>query len=629
MAQVQPDSTRNKPNTTRAATSVKNDNAAIQSLYEDNEADSSQYFYQKLKRSFSRNKATRGLYKLLFREPYQNAPSKTDKTNSDPYRLYNGRYVGNITIQSLDPFGARVNDTLRQPKSWFERAANSLHARTKGFAIRRSLLFEKGDQFNSQEISNNERIIRQQSPYLSDARIFALPRTDDPDTVDILVITKDIWSVSGSVGLNGTVAGSLSIDNKNFFGFGHELYNRVSYDRRENRGWGYRGAYRIPFIGKSFISGELSYVNEWNQDHYGIRLARQFITPATKYAGGLELSRQRLFYEIRPVDTDTVIARFPYSYNLLDVWLGRSFNVGFGTPRFRERTRIILAGRITSNNFFERPVVQSDTNQLYENRFLGLFSLGISSRGYFRDVLINGFGRTEDVPNGWLFSVTGGAEKRELGNRAYAGAKFSHGQYYHNFGYLVATANVGGFVRDQHWEQGVVSLEANYFSRLFVVRALRMRQFVDLRFTKGFARFDDELVDINRNDGIRGISSFALRGTKSLVLNLETVCFTPLNILGFQIATFAYADLGLITPTDVKFFSSPVYQGYSIGFRIRNENLTFNTFEIRFGYYPNIPGNSRPFRPELSGISSPRLTDFDITEPQTVPFGDLNSYYRR
>jgi hypothetical protein len=203
----------------------------------------------------------------------------------------------------------------------------------------------------------------------------------------------------------------------------------------------------------------------------------------------------------------------------------------------------------------------------------------------------------------------------------YAGIKASRGKYYPNFGYLVGSVDAGSFVDNKRWQEGVLRVETNYFSRLFMLKTWRVRQFVNVRFTKGIGRFDTEFIDISNTNGIRGIGSLALRGTKSIVLNLETVFFTPINLLGFQIASFTYADLGMITPANINLFDGQLFQGYGLGFRLRNENLTFNTFQFRLGYYPNIPNNNAVFRTQFSGIPSLRLNDFDIRAPEVVNFG--------
>jgi hypothetical protein len=92
-----------------------------------------------------------------------------------------------------------------------------------------------------------------------------------------------------------------------------------------------------------------------------------------------------------------------------------------------------------------------------------------------------------------------------------------------SFGYLVTTIDAGSFVNKKKWEQGVLRYEINYFSRLLMLRSWRIRQFIDLRYTRGIGRFPTEFIDISSTNGIRGIGSNALRGAKSIVLNLESV----------------------------------------------------------------------------------------------------------
>jgi hypothetical protein len=620
-AQVRKDTIRTLQDTTRSAL-VVGDNELLESIQrKKNEADSSRHFYEKLKKTFSKTKVTREIYRLLFREPYQNAPSYTVKKTENPYEKYDGRIIGKIAIKTLDPFGARVNDTLRQADNWLEKSANALHVSTRNHVIRQSLLFSKGDPLNALIIADNERVLRQQLPFILDARIYVIPRISTADTVDVLVLTQDNWSISGDFAVGGLTSGNIKLDDKNIFGMGHEFINEVSYNVFRDQKWGYRGFYRVPFIGKTFIFGELSYINEWNQNSYGLRLRRDFLTPTTKFAGGLEILQNRLLREVIPFGSDTVAQRFRYSFNLTDVWLGRSFPVNIGSEDFKQRTRIILAGRIINNDFRERPPVRADTNQLYWNRFLSLVSVGISTRSYFKDVLIYGFGRTEDVPYGGMLSLTGGLESNEFGRRLYTGIKASRGKYFNNFGYLVTSLDAGSFITQKRWQEGVLRVETNYFSRLFMLRTWRVRQFVNIRFTKGIGRFDTEFIDISNTNGIRGIGNLALRGTKSIVLNLETVFFTPINLLGFQIASFMYADLGMITPANINLFAGQLFQGYGLGFRLRNENLTFNTFQFRLGYYPNIPNNNAVLRTQFSGIPSLRLSDFDIRAPEVVNFG--------
>jgi len=602
---------------------VERDEKRLDRISEDRE-DSTAIFYQKLKKRLYKHRLTRHLYDALFREPYRKPATRTLERPADPYQRYNGRFIGDIRYTRLDPFGPRVNDTLRPPANWVERTANSLHATTKKYVIRKGLLFKKDDRLSSSEISDNERILRE-TPNLLDARIYVLPRGRGSDTVDILVVTQDVLSVSGGAG-GDTRSATVDVNESNFFGLGHEIRTRTTYRSQVNPytespiGWGFRGSYRVPYIGNTFITGQLDFIHEWNHQREGLLLRREFLSPDIKYAGGLEVSRNRQLMQTYPLEPDSGNVLYGYNYRLLDAWLGRAFRLNVGSERFRERARLVTALRASSYDFFDRPVVRADTNQILEDREQNFFSIGISNRNYLRDVQVFGFGRTEDIPYGSLFSITGGVDRGEFKQGYYLGSKLSRGRYYKGFGYLLATLEAGSFVRAGDWEQGVIRAEFNYFSRLFTLKTTHIRQFVDLRFVRGIGRFDREFIDISGRNGIRGIGSAALRGSKGLVLNLETVVFTPFTILGFQLAVFAYADLGIITPSNVNIFDGIVYQGYGVGLRVRNENLAFNTFQFRLGIYPNIPGNSRVLRTDFSGFPRTRLPDFGISAPDVVPF---------
>jgi len=186
-------------------------------------------------------------------------------------------------------------------------------------------------------------------------------------------------------------------------------------------------------------------------------------------------------------------------------------------------------------------------------------------------------------------------------------------------------ASIGGYVRSATVQQGVLSFESNYFSPLIPTGWGNMRQFINARYTTGINRFNNEYVSLSSSgsgintDGI-GINNDALRGTRRLVLNIENILFSKLNVVGFRIAFITFANLGMASFPDRPLLQSTLYQGYGIGFRLRNENLTFNSFQIRLSYYPNIPNNTIPFRQAFEGVPALRFRDFDQSAPQIIPY---------
>jgi hypothetical protein len=85
-------------------------------------------------------------------------------------------------------------------------------------------------------------------------------------------------------------------------------------------------------------------------------------------------------------------------------------------------------------------------------------------------------------------------------------------------------------------------------------------------------------VSLENNGGIYGLAGIPLRGNDKMVLNLESVVFSPLKILGFRFAFFGSVDLGIISERESLLQESRLYSGLKLGVRIRNDQLVFNTF---------------------------------------------------
>ena len=585
-------------------------------------------FYTRMKTRMYKHRITHQIYDALFRDVY-NSRAKSGEVNKievNPFKPFAGRIIGDIYIRRLGVFGQTVYDTLRKPGNWIERTANRVHTDTRENIIKRSyLLFKEGDAVDPNVMRDNERLLRTTSIF-HDARILLFPRPGSRQFVDVYVITQDVWSLLPSGGFGGFNNFSIGFEQRNFRGLGHQLYSQVNYSGTDPRQKvEYQGRYVIPFIGKTFLTAEadLTLLRDLKQE--ALKLYRPFLTPDTKYAGSIELNHTSI--NSRLVTRDDSVLLVPLSYYYSDIWIGRSFRLFYSQQNADEkgRSRLIIALRNTNYNYVTRPTVTADTNQAYQDSRTTLFSIGYSRRKYVRDVLIYGFGRTEDVPVGESFAVITGVDNAELGQRMYNGFNFSRGKYINRFGYLYWLASLGGYSRIKDIEQGVFSIEENYFSPLLTTRWGNTRHFFNTRFTTGIGRFENEYITLSSSgngittDGL-GINSDALRGTKRLLINYENVLFSRLNLLGFRVAFITFANLGMINFQGKSLFRSPLYQGYGIGFRLRNENLNFNSFQIRLSYYPNIPENTIPFRQAFEGIPALRFRDFDLSAPLIIPY---------
>jgi hypothetical protein len=575
--------------------------------------------YTRLKQRMSKGKLTRELYNALFRDVYNSRPSgEVNQIEVNPYKTYEGRVIGTIFIKRLGVFGASVYDTTRNAANWVEKVANKLHVNTRENVIRRSYLqFQEGDILNPTVLRDNERLLRNVGLFI-DVRILVIPRPNSRQFVDVYVITQDVWSLLPDGGFSGFNNFQVGLDQRNFRGLGHQVFNRIGYNStRPGQKTEYQGRYVIPYIGKTFLTGRADVVLLRDNKFVSAKVFRPFLNPDTKWAGQLELGRY--WTNNRVTDRRDSILSFPLNYYYSDVWIGRSFPSPFLVKNPEDRARIVLAGRLTAYDYTRRPEVTADSNQLYQNRRSYIFSLGYSQRRYVRDVLIYGFGRTEDVPYGSLMSVVAGVEEAELGLRNYVGLSFSRGQYLRKIGYVYGLLNTGSYFRSGRREQSVINLETNYFSPLHRIKWGQMRHFINTTMTVGADRFNNEVINLNSNN-IFGAGGAGLFGTKRLIVDYENLLFSRVNIAGFRVAFLTFANLGLVSYPERSLLAGPLYQGYGLGFRLRNENLTFNSLQIRFTYYPNLPNNAAALRYAFEGVPVLRLRDFDINSPQVSTF---------
>lgn len=578
--------------------------------------------YTNLKVRMSKTKFSRAVYKLLFRDVYnQGKVTEVKEIETNPFTPYEGMVIRKIYIRQLDILGESVYDTTREGKRLEKFLSKNLHTNTREGIIRRSfLLFSEGDDIQAQMLKDNERLLRTNRT-ITDARIIVVPRKDVTWMADVVVLIQDAWSLNFRGGFNSFNKFNVGVEDINVRGTTHSQLTRIRWDGNDTlrKKFQFRTIYTVPYIGKTFITGQASFIYERDLEERSIRFFRRFLTNETKYAGAIEAG-QSMIRQIKrnPSDTEEPII-FPTKFNYYDVWLGRSFKFPFPASRLAENSRIVIAARHNKYHYTERPEVSPYINQVYWNKSATLLSLGYSNRNYKRDVLIYGFGRTEDVPVGNLFALTAGREDTEFGARGYAGLQYARGKYLpHNLGYMYGLVNIGSYIKEAKAQQGVISAQLNYISNLIPFRYSFFRQFLTGRYTRGVNRDPLDYLNISGDQGIRGINSEQLIGTTRLTLGTETVFFSDKSLLGFRIAYFVFADIGLVNGAE-SIWKSPLYQGYGLGLRLRNENLTFNTIQIRIGYYPNIPGNSSVFRFGADGNVPLRLRDFDISAPSIAP----------
>ncbi len=577
--------------------------------------------YSDIETYSNKSKFTKFLYSLIFKPVADPSKKKTKKKVykrliQKPYSAFEGKIIRNINIETLDPFGYSIGDTIEGSLNFLTKTGNKLHIKSHRITIRNLLLIRKNQPFDSLLVKESERLVRSMK-YIRDVSFFIKSPSKNSDSVDIFIRALDIWSISPNGGTS-TASSRISLTDKNFLGMGHEF--QTDYTRKYSPGSNaYHTNYSIPNIKNTYIRGTFHYGNEWNK-YISKRLAfdRPFFSPFARWAAGISLIQQYQNDSARVTISQSELLR--YKYNSQDFWAGNSTRIFEGNSEYNRTTNFISTVRFLRVRYLERPNELFDTEHLFadENFYLG--SIGISSRKYVQDKYIFKFGLTEDVPMGKVFSLTGGVQEKNRTNRFYLGARVSMGNYY-PWGYLSSNFEYGTFIHASQLQEGVFTAGANYFTGIIEIGNWKFRQFVKPQFTMGINRFESDSLTLNEGYGIYGFRTTYLRGSDRLLLTVQTQSYAPWNFLGFRFGPYVNCSLGMLGDDKNGFKHSRVYSQIGIGVLIKNESLVLNTFQISISFYPQIPGvGQNVFRINSFSTEDFGFRDFEIGKPGPVVF---------
>jgi hypothetical protein len=562
-------------------------------------------FYDSLKAKASKYLVTRKLYDFVVVSGQPAPATRTSESSDASYLRYSGKRIGKIVIQRISVFGSDINDPDNFKPNKLENLLNKTHLNTNEFIIRKNLLFNEGDTLSPLLLSDNERILRQ-LPYIDDSRIIVVPVSDGE--VNIVVITKDIYSLGIAADLQSFKKGSVSIFDKNILGLGYEFRLEFPFNSDLPDSPGFGLSYNIINIRKSFINLKLNYFNGLGKQSYGFSLSKDLISSTTKYAGGISVQEMST-----TVDLDTLPKNAPLKYNLQDYWIERSFLISKESV-----SRIIIGTRYTNNNVFNHPQILPESYHYLQQYRIFLGSISLSVQKYFKTSMLYAYGRTEDIPYGGLLTVTAGKEINEFKKRNYAGFNLSFGKSIGTLGYLYTSGGLASFFNGSQTEEGLLSIRASYFSNLIYIGSYKVRNFVKADYTRGFDRYLDEHLFFNPDGALTGFRNDSIGGTQRLNINLESVLFSPRNYYGFRFAFFAFADVVCLFGTNQILKNGDFLSSVGLGIRLRNDNLLLNTFEIRLGFYPNLPLYSKVNYLTFSGEQLLKPNNFDPGPPSTL-----------
>ncbi|MCW5912758.1 MAG: hypothetical protein KIT62_16935 [Cyclobacteriaceae bacterium] len=543
--------------------------------------------------------------------------------SEDAFLPYEGKIIRNIIVNRVG-FDRTVQDTTRRFKSSVARLANRLHNDTKEWVVRENIFLREGKPFNPYRAADNERYLRDLD-FILDSKIFVAPVSEDSDSIDLLVMTRDVFSLGASFSPRGITEHRFRIQEANLGGMGQRLQVAGVYDAGRNPTTGYEYLYRKTNLFGSFVNATAGYteintgrsVGNENESAYFFRLDRPLFHPFVRWAGAAEVSRNWSTNITRKEGS----AFADYEYLVHDAWAGYSFGFRKLPSSLAEnRNRRFVAARAFEERFLKRPENISGNDRLtYSDRVTFLGQLTFFRQDFYKTNYVLGFGRTEDVPYGYRVSFTGGWERELDKERLYTGAELNWSTVNENGTFYTYSVKLGNYWSEELVEDGLAQFGISRYSRLYFTGKTKIRHQAEINFASQINRSQKRLLDIRDTNGLQGFRPDSLWGAQRLTFRTETVVFTPWKLAGFHFAPVARIDLAYLAKENrVLFQKQNFYSGFSAALRARNENLIFNTVEARVYYYPKTVETLEPWRFEFRANLRIKYPTSLVTAPATV-----------
>ena len=563
--------------------------------------------------------------------PAPQADSVIWQLREKTFGVYGGKQIRYIYYNKLKVFGTTIVDTT-VVQSKLVRFANMLHYDTRTWVIKQSLFFREGDTVNAYKLVDNERYLRR-LPFILDARIYVINSYENNDSIDIVVLTKDVFEYGGAISsLNNTKA-SATIFNNNLLGAGQKVAFGFSWDNQYTPQWRTGASYTKYNVAGSFADVSVGYTmlndklnadtGQYENSTYLIINRPLYSTWAT-FTGGLTVSANRSvnIYSL----PDTVYR--DYRYNLIDVWGGYNFTNQYKKTGYNSLSpNIGIELRNYNMDFIQKPdtSLHLQYDPYYNTHKFILGQLVFYHQDFFKTNYFFGFGRTEDIPMGYTYKASFGLDKWTGYNRAYTAFQ---GQKYWFLGknLISGTVGFGGFWYNGQSQDAVLHITTDYYSNLFRLNGPKFREFLHADYIICFNPNLYKPVNINRENGIFGYRNTQYNNYQRLNLSAQTNYYSPISIYGFKFNFYMLLQASLLATQKQFIFSGPLYTGFTLGCQIRNENLSFNTFQISASYQPIVQQEYQAaYGPKSIFVSITSVTAFNfpifaLTQPTLIQY---------
>jgi hypothetical protein len=548
-----------------------------------------------------------------------------------PFIEYQGKVIRSVTTQELG-FEKVFTDTSNRINYYGTRILNALHTNTYDWVIRHNLFIKKGSRLNPYLLSDNERYLRSLE-FIQDARVLVKPIKGTADSVDIIVITKDLFSITGSMDFGGIDRQKITAAESNLAGAGQKVQVTALHDVNRQPKYGYDFLYSKNSILHSFVTATLGY-SRINSDRTGMdnveavymQLSRPLVSPYSHIAGGLDLRFNQSHNLYRKPDS----LFYNYKNAAIDVWAG--YNIGLKKlfENNNRRNRTFVAVRYIQNKFSQTPFqVGESFNNLYNNTNAVLGEVTFFKQEFYKTNYIFGFGTTEDVPYGYNVTFTGGWYKQLNLARPYVGINANRYIATDKGKFMQVYVRSGLFVNKGKFEDASILVGGSLYSRLYLLPHFKMRQYLKYSYTRLYNPIIYDPLRIDNSLGLTNFNADSLKGSQRVSIYAETFFFAKYKLFGFQLAPFVFGDGSLLMRQNSYFSKSDIFTGIGAGLRARNVNLIFATAELRAMYFPRKAQDMSSFKITFSGNIRFRYNTNYIGRPDIIQLNseDANSFY--
>jgi outer membrane protein assembly factor BamA len=493
---------------------------------------------------------------------------------------------------------------------------NWLHVTSKEFIIRREFLLKEGERYVQVIIDETARNMRVRMPLqVSLVVMVPIKSKEDPGKVDILVITKDIWSLRLSIDPAVTSGGVerfvLVPQETNFLGLHHTAQTRFEY-APETLTFGV--GYKVPRFGYSWIGAGASAAIVINQrrsepegSSVGVSVGQGLYSTRTPWAWDADASYSvgvaRRYSNAKVLALDfhrgPGVEAIPWEYKARSYSASASVSRSFGWAiknNFSISFNASAASYDTFNLSAYTPEAQALFRQIVlpttETRVYPSFGWSTFTTNFLRTLDVNTLALQEDFRLGHDVGVSIYPVPRALGSsRDLIGVSAKAG-YAVALGDGMAGARVSGFAEDHDGDitDGSVSTGVGAITpRIFGFGRLAM----NASFSNRYANYLNARTFIGGEDRLRGYPTAFFAGKDTVLFNFEYRS-RSIQILKAQIGGVLFFDAG-----DAAYGLDKIRPKQSVGFGIRTlfPQVNRTVFRLDVGF----PMDRGPF-PEISPV---------------------------